>query len=501
MRTFNFMKYLTKYIIFCVDSNHFGVWKFDAFVGLSSSKKRFDDIAKFRLSLFLPVFLLFFVFITAFPQSTEQVPPSVDLRMYNIIGKVSPERIKNDITTLVGFGTRHTLSDTVSSTRGIGAARRWIEQEFEQISKESNGKLEVFYQNNLVKKDDKRIFRDVWVNNVIAIQKGRLYPDRYVIISGDIDSRASDVNNSEIDAPGANDNASGIAGVLEAARILSKYEFNSSIVYAALSGEEQGLFGGIGLANYAGEKGWKVIGVLNNDMIGNIEGINGVIDNRSFRIFSEPVPPGETDADRNRRRFMGGEVDGISRQLARYITAMTQKYMPELNPVMIYRLDRFGRGGHHKPFNDLGYAAVRIMEAHENYNRQHQDVRTENGIHYGDVLSGVNFGYAAKLTAVNAIALAGLAWAPAAPEHVKIGGAVSPSTILSWDSIANAGCIGYKIYWRETTAPQWQYARFVGKVNSFTLTDVIIDDYFFGVAAVGEDGNESPVVFPTGMIR
>jgi hypothetical protein len=292
-----------------------------------------------------------------------------------------------------------------------------------------------------------------------------------------------------------------LAGVLEAAKVLSKYQFNNSIIYAALSGEEQGLLGGEGFAAYAKEKGWHIIGILNNDMIGNIEGIDGTIDNRSFRIFSEPVPPNETEAERNRRRYMGGEVDGVSRQLARYVSRMTRLYMPEMNPMMIYRLDRFGRGGHHKPFNDAGYAGVRIMEAHENYNRQHQDIRVEKGVNYGDVVAGVNFDYAAKLTAVNAITLAGLAWAPLPPVNVKIGGAVSPSTTLAWERTEDPNSLGYKIYWRETTSPQWQYSRFVGNVTTYILENTIIDNYFFGLASVGKDGNESTVVFPGEMIK
>lgn len=437
-----------------------------------------------------------------FGQKNIEVPPSMDLKMYDIIHQISSDRIRKDVITLANFGTRNTFSDTLSNSRGIGAATRWVKHRLDSISGQCNGGLEVFYQNNLIKKGlNNRIPRDVLVKNIIAVQRGRLHPDNYIIVSGDIDSRATDVNNAEIDAPGANDNASGLAGVLEAARVLSKYPFNNSIIYASLSAEEQGLFGGEGLAAFIKEKGWHVLGILNNDMIGNIEGIDGTIDNRTFRIFSEPVVPTETEAQRNLHRYMGGEVDGISRQLARYVSKMTQSYMPEMRPVMIYRLDRFGRGGHQKPFNDAGYAGVRIMEANENYNRQHQDIRVEKGIKYGDVVAGVNFEYAAKITTVNAITLAGLALAPLPPDRVKIGGAVSPSTVLAWDSIEDTNCIGYKIYWRETTAPQWQYSRFVGKVNTFLLENIIIDDYFFGVAAVGKDGNESMVVFPNEMIK
>ena len=236
-------------------------------------------------------------------------------------------------------------------------------------------------------------------------------------------------------------------------------------------------------------------------MIGNIEGIDGVIDNRSFRIFSEPTPVTEDEATRRRRRFYGGEVDGVSRQLARYVERMTTTYMPEMKPMMVYRLDRFGRGGHHRPFNDAGFAGIRIMETHENYNRQHQDIRVEDGIEYGDVIEGVNFPYCAKMTAVNAITMAGLAWAPAAPEEVKIGGIVQPSTTLAWKKSKDENLAGYKIYWRETTEPQWKYSRFVGDIDKFTLEGIVIDNYLFGVAAVGKDGNESVVVYPSGILR
>ena len=425
-----------------------------------------------------------------------------DQRLYDIIDAVSADRIENDIRTLANFGTRNTFSDTISETRGIGAARRWIKKEFDNISNNCNNCLDVFYQKDFVTKEgNRRVPKDAWVVNVIAVQKGTKYPNRYIIMSGDIDSRASDTMDYTTDAPGANDNASGMAGAIEAARVLSKYKFENSIVYVGLSGEEQGLFGGQGLAKYAKEKGWDIIGVLNNDMIGNIEGVDGVIDNRSFRIFSEPVPANETERQRRARRFYGGEVDGISRQLARYVHKQTKIYMPEMNPMMIYRLDRFGRGGHHRPFNDLGFAGIRIMEAHENYNRQHQDIREENGIKYGDVIEGVNFDYAKKLTAVNAINLASLAWSPLPPQEVKIGGIVEPSAKFRWKKTEDENVIGYKIYWRDTTAPQWQHSRFVGDVTEYTLKGIVIDNYYFGIATVGKNGHESLIVFPSKTFR
>ena len=422
-----------------------------------------------------------------------------DSKIYDIIKAVSAKRIKANVKTLTEFGTRNTFSDTISTTQGIGAARRWVKSEFDVISKSCDNCMEVFYQKDFVtKKENRRVPHDAWIVNVVAVQKGTRYPNKYVIMSGDIDSRASDTMDFTTDAPGANDNASGMAGTIEAARVLSKYKFESSIIYVGLSGEEQGLFGGAGLAKYAVDKGWDIIGILNNDMIGNITGVDGVKDNRSFRIFSEPVPANETERARTMRRFYGGEVDGISRQLARYIHKNVKMYMPEMNPMMIYRLDRFGRGGHHRPFNDLGFAGIRIMEAHENYTQQHQDIRTENGINYGDTFEHVNFGYAKKLTAVNAINLASLAWSPAAPKEVFIGGVVEANARLKWSDVA--GAKGYKIYWRDTTSPTWDNSRYV-ETTQFILEGIVIDNFFFGVSAVGENGHESVVVFPNKIWR
>jgi hypothetical protein len=437
--------------------------------------------------------LAFFAFALSLTAQTDQ-------SIYDIINAISAERIEKDVTTLANFGTRHTLSDTVSNARGIGAARRWIKSEFDKIAEACNNCLEVSFQRDLVKKGtNPRIVKDVYVVNVVAVQRGTKYPDRYIIMSGDIDSRVSDPTNFTDASPGANDNASGMAGTIEAARVLSNYTFESSIVYLGLSGEEQGLFGGKGLAEKMKAEGWDIIGVFNNDMIGNITGVDGVISNRDFRIFSEPVPVTETEEQRNARRFYGGEVDGVSRQLARYVHKTTQTYMPEMNPMMIYRLDRFGRGGHHRPFNDAGYAGIRIMEAHENYTQQHQDLRVEEGIAYGDVLEHVNFGYAAKLTAVNAINMASLAWAPPAPKEVKIGGIVEPSAKFQWSKVE--GAKGYKIYWRDTTSPTWDHSRYVGDVTAFVLEGIVIDNYFFGVSAVGANGFESVVVFPNAVFR
>ena len=446
-----------------------------------------------------PFSLIIFLFLSISLQA------QTDPKIYDIIDNVSEERLRQDVKTLADFGTRHTLSDTLSDTRGIGAARRWIKSQFDNISKECNNCLEVFFQKDLVEKGtNQRIVKDVMVVNVVAIQRGTKYPNRYIIMSGDIDSRVSDPTDFTSDSPGANDNATGMAGAIEAARVLSKYKFESSIVYLGLSGEEQGLFGGQGMAKYAQDNNWEIIGVLNNDMIGNIKGVDGVVDNRTFRIFSEPTTTGEKDAEKLKRqararRFYGGEVDGISRQLARYVHKTIKTYMPEMNPMMVYRLDRFGRGGHHRPFNDLGFAGIRIMEAHENYTQQHQDIRTENGINYGDTFEHVNFPYCKKLTAVNAITMANLASAPPSPKEVGIGGIVEASAKLQWSKVD--GAKGYKIYWRDTTSPTWDNSRYVGDVTEFTLDGIVIDNFLFGIASVGEDGHESMVVFPNKIIR
>ncbi len=416
------------------------------------------------------------------------------MRLYDIANATSASRLQRDVAKLVSFGTRHTLSDTRSDSQGIGAARRWIHAEFEQISKDCGGCLEVISLSDTV--TGKRIPNPTEVVNVIAIQRGTLDPKRVVIISGDIDSRVTDVMNAKAMAPGANDNASGVAGAIEAARVLSQYQFAGTIVYAALSGEEQGLYGGATLAQYAKDQNWRVEAVLNNDMIGNIAGINGVIDNRSVRVFSEGVRIAETADEAKQRYFSGGENDSASRNLARKIKTLADQYMTNLDVMLVYRLDRFGRGGHHLPFNKAGFPAVRIMETNEHYDRQHQDIRVENGIAYGDVIEGVDFDFNAKLTALNAISLASMAWAPAPPSEVTIAGKVSANTTLSWQQSDAKDVVGYRVYWRLTTEPEWTHSRYVGKVDSFTLNNMVIDNYLYGVASVSANGNVSPVVFP-----
>jgi len=425
-------------------------------------------------------------------------PPQYQPFLKQVADDVSADQVEYYTRTLAEFENRHTLSDTTSDTKGIGAARRWIKEEFEKISEDCGGCLEVYYVSDVIEGVN-RIPDPVNIVNVVAVQRGTADPNRVVMMTGDIDSRASEVMDAETDSPGANDNASGMAGTIEAARVLSQHEFPGTIVYAGLSGEEQGLFGGQILADYAIENDWKIHAVLNNDMIGNIEGINGIINNTTARVFSEGTRAVETEREARIRRFTGGEVDSPSRNLARYIHVMGEQYIDNLDVMMIYRLDRFGRGGHHRPFNDVGFPAVRIMETNENYDWQHQDIRTEDGIEYGDVIDHVDFDYAAKLTALNVVTLAGMAKAPAPPSGVEVSGAVRPSTTLSWDELdpeQNPHLEGYKVYWRLTTSPVWTHSRPTGDVAEYTLENIVIDNYYFGVASVSEDGYESPVVFP-----
>ena len=453
-------------------------------------------MAHLRLGTSLILSSFFLMSCTAQAQKSDYAPPSEVQDIYDIAIEPSADRIQSDIQTLVDFGTRHTLSETESDTRGIGAARRWIFDEFEKISAECGGCLEVIYVSSTVE-GERRIPDPTDVVSVLAIQKGTIDPNRYVMMSGDIDSRVTDPLDGTSDSPGANDNASGMAGALEAARILTKRKYPGSIIYAGLSGEEQGLFGGKIVADYALEKGWEIKGVLNNDMISNISGIDGVIDNSSVRVFSEGTRANETPEEARTRRFTGGEVDSPSRNLARYIKAQADQYLTNLDVMMIYRLDRFGRGGHHRPFNAVGIPGIRIMETHEHYDRQHQDLRTENGIEYGDTMEGVDSVYAAKLTALNAITMAGMAGAPPFPANVEATGAVQPSAKLTWETPDNASNLaGYRVHWRLTTAPEWTHSRFIGKVNEWEFKNLVIDNYFFGVSAVAQDGSETPVVFP-----
>ena len=409
------------------------------------------------------------------------------------VSLVSADELKANVETLVGFGTRHSASDTQSPTRGIGAARRWARSRFETFSRACGNCLTIATPSETV--TGPRLPTPTEIVDVLAIQKGTGDPNRVVIISGHIDSRNGDPLDSKGDAPGANDDGSGTAAVIEAARVLSRYKFPATIVYAALSGEEQGLNGGKVLADYARAQGWVVEATLNNDIIGNTRGSGGTMDNTHVRVFAEGTKAVETPAQANRRRYNGGEVDSPSRNIARFLDRIAERHLINLDVKMIYRTDRFGRGGDQTRMLEAGFPAVRITESVENYDRQHQNVRTENGRRYGDLIDGVDFAYLAQVTRLNVAALAALASAPMPPAGVEIKGAVSANTEISWKP--SQGAAAYRVWWRDTTAPQWQYSRDVpGNAASVVLPGVVIDDWFFGVSAVAADGSESPVAFP-----
>jgi len=404
----------------------------------------------------------------------------------------SEARLHDTIAHLVGFGTRHTLSDTRSDKRGIGAARRWVKAQFEAISRDCGGCIEVVTPAQVF--TGERIPKPTEVMDVVAIKRGSSDPTRVIVMSGHLDSRVTDIMNSTSDAPGANDDASGVAALMEAARLLSKQDSRATLVFAALSGEEQGLYGGKVLADYAVAQGWQVEADLNNDIVGNSRGQNGVRDNTTVRVFSEGTRSTETAKQARLRNYFGGEVDSPSRSVARYMAGIAEQYLPDFRVKLVYRTDRYGRGGDQVEFLKAGYPAIRVSEGHEDYTRQHQDLRTEGGVHYGDALDGIDFRYLAHVTALNTVTMAAMANAPAPPTAVKTEGALATDTTVSWNKVA--GAAGYRVHWRDTTAPRWQFARTVGDVDRAAIKDVVIDDWFFGVSAVSSDGYESPVVFP-----
>jgi Zn-dependent M28 family amino/carboxypeptidase len=428
----------------------------------------------------------------ATPAAAQPAPAEHPL-LHELTGKVSPERQRATVAKLVSFGTRHTLSDTKSPTRGIGAARRWVASEFAAISRDCGGCLAVETPSQIVS-GTTRIPNPTEVMDVLATQRGTTDPERVIVISGHMDSRVTDPMNFTSDAPGANDDASGTAAVIEAARVLSKYRFPATLVFAALSGEEQGLHGGKVLADYATAHGWRVEADLNNDIVGNSEGLTGTRETTRVRVFSEGTRAVETPAEADKRRYNGGEVDSPSRQLARFMDGLADRYLANFDVTMVYRTDRFSRGGDQVEMLKAGFPAVRVTEANENYTRQHQDLRTENGIRYGDVIEGVDFAYLAQVTRLNIVTMAALASAPAPPSGVDIKGAVSTDTTVSWKPSPDAA--RYRLWWRSTTDPQWRYSRDAASTGQAVLKEINIDDWFFGVSAVSADGWESPVVFP-----
>jgi Peptidase family M28 len=420
-------------------------------------------------------------------------PPAATSALIAISAEVSERKLQVYIEKMVSFGTRHTLSDTVSDSRGVGAARRWVGSEFKAISADCGGCLEIVTPSEVITSPP-RVPVATEIMNVVAVQRGTGDPNRVIIIQGHLDSRVTDAMNAISDSPGANDDASGVAAVIETARILSKHKFSATLVYAALTGEEQGLHGGRILANYANAEGWKVEAVLNNDIVGNTLGSGGVVLNDRVRVFSEGVRSAESKAQTAARKSVGGEVDSPSRNLARYVDQIAARHLGGFDVMMVYRRDRFGRGGDQVPMVEAGFPAVRITEASENYTRQHQDLRIADGVVYGDTIDGVDFPYLARVTRLNALTMASLASAPPPPLEVRVEGAVGPDSTVSWT--ATSGADSYVVWWRGTTDPVWTDSRAVaGTETSMLLPGIVIDDWFFGVSTLSKNGYASPVQF------
>lgn len=405
----------------------------------------------------------------------------------------SPKALEATVGRLVSFGTRHTLSTTTDPVRGIGAARRWVAGEFTALGRQCGNCLTVETVGDTF--TGPRAPAGVRVEDVLAIQRGTGDPDRVIIVQGHIDSRVNDVMDATSDAPGANDDASGVALVLEAARLLSREKFPATIVYAALSGEEQGLWGGKLLANTAKVRGWKVAAVLNNDIVGNTHGIGGEHVTDRVRVFSEGIRAAADADGLKQQRATGGEDDSPSRALAKATVVQAAAHRDiGLQVLAVRRPDRFQRGGDHIPFLEADYPAIRFSEATENYDRQHQSLRTENGRVYGDTIEWVDFPYLAKVTALNVAMLRDLASAPAAPARVTIAGALSDDTHIAWEPAP--GAAGYRIYWRRADSSSWSDHRDVPAGTTTTdLRRVNIDDNFFGVSALAKNGAESLVTF------
>jgi len=403
--------------------------------------------------------------------------------------KPSATRLKADVETMVDFGTRHTASITTDPKRGIGAARTWAARRFTEIGASCGGCITVDRISRRF--TGPRAPTGVVVEDVLGIQKGR-DPNRVVIVGAHIDSRVTDVMNATSDAPGANDNASGVALVIEAARLLSQRQFDATIVYAVFSGEEQGLWGAELLADTAKARGWQVSAMLNNDIVGNTVGQGGVRVADKVRVFSEGIRASEDMVAQQGRRAEGGEDDGPSRALAKAIDGIAGGIPGGLDVMIDRRPDRFGRGGDHEPFLKLGYPAVRFSVAAENWDRQHQDLRTEKGVVYGDTIEGMDFPYLAKVTAINVATIAQIAAAPAAPEDVSIAGALSRDTTVKWTAVP--GAARYRIRWRRNDSQGWTDVRDVTGTQT-VLVQVPVDDTFVGVSALSADGAESLVSF------
>jgi hypothetical protein len=442
------------------------------------------------------VFLIALCLCVSAVQTSAQKPnPEIS----KMVKEVSAKNIEATIRKLVSFGTRNTLSEQDNPTRGIGAARDWIYAEFQRISNECGGCLDVQKQ-SFVQPKANRIPEPTTLTNVFAILKGTTDADRVYVVSGHYDSMCTSPTDAKCDAPGANDDASGTAVSIELARVMSKRKFDATIVFMAVPGEEQGLLGAAYYAEQAKLAKTNIEAMFTNDIVGGVTTHKNSQFRRKVRVFSEGVPSSETDQEAATRRSVGGENDSASRQLARFVKEQSDRYLKNFGAWLIYRRDRYGRGGDHIPFVERGFVAIRFTESDEDYTHQHQNVRTENGVFYGDTPEFVDFEYTANVARVNLVALASLANAPAKPKNVGIvTGRLTNDTDLKWEATTDATIAGYEVVWRDTTAAEWTGAKFVGNVTTYSADGMSKDNYFFGVRSVDKDGNKSPVVYPRPM--
>lgn len=445
-----------------------------------------------KIKTLMSLNVILFASANVFGQSSV---PKPDPEIQKMIKEVSAKNIEASIRKLVSFGTRNTLSEQDNPTRGIGAARDWIFAEFQKINAACGNCMTVEKQSFLQPKAN-RIPEPTTLTNVIAVLRGTANPERYYVVSGHYDSMCTSPTDAKCDAPGANDDASGTAAVIELARVMSKRKFDATIVFMTVPGEEQGLLGATYYAEQAKQKGIDIEGMFTNDIVGGVTTQKNSPTRNRVRVFSEGVPSNETEQQAATRRSVGGENDSASRQLARYIKEQADRYLKNFKVWMIYRRDRYGRGGDHIPFVERGFSGVRFTEVDEDYTHQHQNVRTENGIFYGDTPEFVDFEYAANVTRVNLIALASLANAPARPKNVTMVNRLGNDTELKWDANTDADLAGYEIVYRDTTAAEWTNMIPVGNVTNYVVKAMSKDNYFFGVRAVDKAGNKSPVSYP-----
>jgi peptidase M28-like protein len=420
-----------------------------------------------------------------------------------VVQEIDAQNIERSIRKLASFGTRNSLSVQDDPNRGIGTARDWLYAEFLKAADQSGGRMTVEKQAYEQQKTA-RVAKPTVITNVIATLKGTQpeSENRIYVVSGHYDSMCGSPTDAKCDAPGANDDASGTAAVLEMARVMARHEFDATVIFMAVAGEEQGLLGATHFAEQAKQLGRDIEAMFTNDIIGNTLGGNGLRDRRTVRVFSEGVPSSEKPEEATVRRGVGGENDSASRQLARFVKDVGERYVTGMRVMMIYRRDRYLRGGDHIPFLERGFPAVRFTEPNEDYRHQHQNVRTENGIKYGDLPEFVDFAYVANVARVNAANLAMLALAPARPKNVAVLTArLTNDTDLKWEANKEQDLAGYEVVWRDTTSPVWTNSRSIGNVTSYTMTGMSKDNYFFGVRAVDTESNRSPVSFPRPLGR